>query len=158
MAIVPVREMRRVLAPGARLMGLDVGTRTVGLALSDVLLMIATPLETIKRTKFSRDALRLADLVERHGVGGLVLGLPVSMDGSEGPRCQGVRQFAENLLGVVERPLAFWDERLSTSAVERMLIAEADVSRKRRAELVDKAAAAWILQGALDAMRSGRPA
>ncbi len=154
MAIAQIHELKAALAPGRRLLGLDVGTRTVGLALSDVLLMIATPLETLQRTKFSRDVVRLAELVDTHQVGGFVVGLPISMDGSEGPRCQGVRQFAANLLEVIERPLAFWDERLSTSAVERMLISEADLSRKRRAKIVDKAAAAYILQGALDALRA----
>ena len=138
------------LAPGARLLGLDVGSRTIGLALSDSRLTIATPLETLKRSKFSRDAARLAALIDEHGVGGLIIGLPVNMDGGEGPRCQSVRQFARNLLEHVDLPMAFWDERLSTAAVERVLIGEADLSRKRRAAVVDKAAAAWILQGALD--------
>jgi len=154
MPIIDIASLTGSLTSGQRLMGLDVGTRTVGLALSDVTLMIATPLETIQRTKFTRDAQRLAALIEAHGVGGLVLGLPISMDGTEGPRCQGVRQFAENLIGIVDRPLTFWDERLSTAAVERMLVSEADMTRKRRNEVVDKAAAAYILQGALDALRA----
>jgi putative Holliday junction resolvase len=115
--------------------------------------MVASPIETIRRGKrFADDAKALLDLIERRGVGGLIVGLPINMDGSEGPRCQSVRAFAENLLKLRDLPLAFWDERLSTAAVNRFLIGEADMSRKRRAEVVDKMAAAYILQGALDAM------
>ena len=132
-----------------RLLGLDVGAKTIGLALSDVMRQIATPLETIRRTKFSADAARLLDLTRRHGVGGLVIGLPVNLDGSEGPRAQSTRAFARNLAALTNLPMAFWDERLSTAAAERALL-EADASRKRRAELIDKMAAAYILQGALD--------
>lgn len=150
-----VRAVAQSLGRRQRLMGLDVGTRTIGLALSDSSLMIASPLETIRRTKFTKDADYLRGLVERHGVGGFVIGLPVNMDGSEGPRCQGVRQFAKNLEEKMPLPAAFWDERLSTAAVNRMLI-DADASRKRRGELVDKLAAAYILQGALDALRMAR--
>lgn len=135
-----------------RLLGLDVGTKTVGLALSDISRTVATPLETIRRTRFTQDAARLKALIAAHDVGGLILGLPVNMDGTEGPRCQGVRQFARNMSEKVDLPMAFWDERLSTRAVERMLI-DADASRKRRGELVDKLAASYILQGALDALR-----
>ena len=135
-----------------RLLGLDVGTKTVGLALSDISRIVATPLETIRRTKFTKDAERLKALIAEHDVGGLILGLPVNMDGTEGPRCQGVRQFARNMSEKVDLPMAFWDERLSTRAVERMLI-DADASRKRRGELVDKLAAGYILQGALDALQ-----
>ena len=144
------RELRSLITSGQRLMGLDVGDKTIGLALSDVRLTIASPLETIKRSKFRKDALAMAEIVKKHEVGGLVLGLPVSMDGSEGPRCQSVRQFAASLYEILPLPMAFWDERLSTSAVQRFLTDEADLSRKRRAELVDKMAAAYILQGALD--------
>ncbi len=111
--------------------------------------MVATPLDTIRRTRFRDDVRRLVGEVERHQVGGIVIGLPISLDGSEGPRAQGVRQFAKNLLEHVDRPVVFWDERLSTAAVERGMI-EADLSRKRRAELIDRAAAAYILQGLLD--------
>ncbi|RMD91030.1 MAG: Holliday junction resolvase RuvX [Alphaproteobacteria bacterium] len=149
--IVPLGDLKLRLPPRARLMGLDIGSKTVGLALSDTTLSVASPLLTIRRGKFARDAAELTALAAKHGVGGLVLGLPVNMDGSEGPRCQSVRQFARNLETVLDLPMAFWDERLSTAAVERMLIA-ADTSRKRRGEVVDKLAAAWILQGALDAM------
>ena len=157
MALVDVHNLRQRVPLGRRFIGLDVGTKTVGLALSDVTGRLATPLETLRRSKFRADAARLANLVAEHEVGGLVIGLPVSMDGSEGPRCQSVRQFADNLLEVIDLPVAFWDERLSTAAVERFLIGEADLTRKRRAEVVDRAAAAYILQGALDAMARARP-
>jgi len=138
-------------------MGLDVGSKTIGIALADATLTVASPLETIRRSKFARDAERLAALIAEREVGGLVIGLPVNMDGSEGPRCQSVRQFARNLLERLDLPVAFWDERLSTAAVERMLVREADLSRQRRAVLVDKLAAAYILQGALDALAAGPP-
>lgn len=147
-----LRALKAALAPGRRLLGLDVGSKTVGLALSDVLLTVASPLETLRRVKFSRDVETLAAVVAEHQVGGLVLGLPVGMDGTEGPRCQSVRQFAINVHRVLALPHAFWDERLSTAAVQRMLIREVDMSRRRRAQIVDKAAAAYILQGALDAL------
>ena len=149
MALMTITEIAGVLAPRARLLGLDLGTRTIGLALSDTTRVIASPLSTLKRGKFSADSARLIALIAEHQIGALVIGLPVNMDGSEGPRCQSARQFATNLLATVEIPIAFWDERLSTRAVTRTLI-EADVSRRRRAEVVDKMAAAYILQGALD--------
>lgn len=155
---MPIRnpaDLRADLVSGSRLMGLDLGTKTLGLAISDTTLSIATPLETLRRKKFTADAEALLALVARHSVGGLVLGLPVNMDGSEGPRCQSVRAFANSLLRLRDLPLAFWDERLSTAAVTRTLL-EADVSRARRGELVDKMAAAYILQGFLDRLRSGR--
>jgi putative Holliday junction resolvase len=152
LAIVDALHMSGLIAKDRRLIGLDLGSRTIGVALSDVQLTVATPLETIRRTRFSRDAEHLSRLIATHDVGGVIIGLPVSMDGSEGPRCQSVRQFARNLLEVVDLPGAFWDERLSTAAVERMLIGEADMSRKRRGQVIDKLAAAYILQGALDAM------
>ena len=137
------------LAPRARLMGLDLGTKTIGLALSDVERRIATPLETIKRVKFTPDVGRIKDLAGRYEVGGLVLGLPLNMDGSEGPRSQSTRAFVRNLKPILDLPVLFWDERLSTVAVTRTLL-DADASRARRAEAVDKMAAAYILQGALD--------
>ena len=152
MPIMNLHELAKALTPEKRLMGLDIGSKTVGLALSDVNRTIATPLETLHREKFSKDADRLESLVDTHDVGGLVLGLPISMDGSEGPRCQSTRQFAANLLARRDIAIAFQDERLSTAAVERFLIGEADMTRKRRAQVVDRAAAAYILQGALDAM------
>jgi putative Holliday junction resolvase len=141
-----------LLKRGERLLGLDVGTKTVGMALSDTLLMVATPFETIRRTRFRDDVCRILDAVERHGVGGIVVGLPLALDGREGPRAQGVRQFARNLLEHLDRPVVFWDERLSTAAVERDMIA-ADLTRRRRAELIDRAAAAYILQNFLDRFR-----
>jgi putative Holliday junction resolvase len=142
------------LPKGARLLGVDLGTKTIGLALSDVERRIATPLETLKRTKFTPDADALRRVVERFGVGGLVVGLPLNMDGSEGPRSQATRAFVRNLKPLVNIPVAFWDERLSTMAVTRTLI-DADASRARRGALVDKMAAAYILQGALDRAAPG---
>jgi putative Holliday junction resolvase len=152
-----VHELARALRAGQRLLGLDVGAKTIGVALSDAGRMIASPHSTIRRhRRFAEDAAALARLVADNEVGGFVIGLPINMDGSEGPRCQSVRQFAENLLARIDTLAAFWDERLSTVAAERTLL-EADVSRKRRSEVIDKMAAALILQGALDAMaRSGR--
>jgi len=152
MAVVDLKDLKTALTPGQRLLGLDVGAKTIGLALSDVGLNVATPMETIARTRFWADAERIVRAVRAQDVGGLVIGLPVSMDGREGPRCQSVRQFAANLLGQLDIAIAFWDERLSTAAVERVLIEEADLSRRRRAQVIDKMAAAYILQGALDAM------
>jgi putative holliday junction resolvase len=142
-------ELREALPAGFRLMGLDVGTKTIGLALSDTRRVIATPLETIRRRRFREDAARLSALVDTHGVGGLVVGLPLTLAGTDGPRTQSVRQFARNLVGLRDMPVAFWDERLSTAAVTREMIA-ADLTRKRRGEIVDRVAAAYILQGCLD--------
>ena len=142
-------ELPGNLPSGQRLLGLDVGRKTIGLALSDVTLTIASPLETIRRKRFGDDAERLGRLIGEYGVGALVIGLPINMDGSEGRRCQSVRAFAANLMARIDIDTCFWDERLSTRAAERMLI-DADVSRQRRGELIDKAAAAYILQGALD--------
>jgi putative Holliday junction resolvase len=132
-----------------RLMGLDVGTKTIGLALSDTRLIIASPLDTIRRRRFRDDMERLLALVDAHAVGGLVIGLPLTLAGGDGPRTQGVRQFARNVVAVRDLPTALWDERLSTAAVEREMIA-ADITRKRRAEIIDRVAAAYILQGCLD--------
>jgi len=144
------------IARGRRLVGLDLGTETIGVAVSDTLLSIATPVTTIRRTRFTRDAEQLAVLAKERQAGGLVYGLPVNMDGTEGPRCQSVREFAREFDKRCPLPYAFWDERLSTAAVQRMLTDEADMSRKRRAEVVDRAAAAYILQGALDALAKKR--
>ena len=154
MTVVPLTELPGHLAPRQRLLGLDLGAKTIGVAISDSGLKVASPLETLRRGKFTHDAAAVARLCDARGVGGLVLGLPVNMDGSEGPRCQSTRQFAANLAEVagLALPVAFWDERLSTAAVERLLIEEADMSRRRRAQVVDKMAAAYILQGALDAL------
>ncbi len=155
MAICAPEELRREIAPGSRLLGLDLGSKTIGLALSDPGLSVASPIDTIRRTKFGKDATALEHIVEERGVGGLVIGLPMNMDGTEGPRCQSTRQFAANLISRgFTLPMAFWDERLSTAAVERFLVDEADMSRRRRAQVVDKMAAAYILQGALDRLRA----
>jgi putative Holliday junction resolvase len=142
-------DLKDGLNPGQRLMGIDLGTKTIGLALSDSLLMTANPLQTLERGKFKDDAATLQALRQKYGVAALVLGLPVNMDGTEGPRAQATRAFAHNLLGYDDPVICFWDERLSTAAVTRGMI-EADLSRKKRSELVDRAAAAYILQGVLD--------
>ncbi len=154
MPICKPSALKAQLARNQTILGLDLGTKTIGLALSDVGYMIASPLKTIARRKFSQDMAELSDIIQKHNVGALVLGLPVQMDGSEGPRAQATRSFAAEVLKRIDLPIAFWDERLSSSAVERMLTDEADLSRKRRAEVVDKAAAAYILQGALEIMRN----
>jgi putative Holliday junction resolvase len=140
------------LAPGRRLIGIDAGTKTLGLALSDVTRSIASPMDTIRRTKFSADSERLLTIAAQQEIAGFVLGLPVNLDGSEGPRAQATRAFARNLNRVSQLPILLWDERLSTAAAERTLL-EADASRKRRGEVIDKMAAAIILQGALDRLR-----
>jgi putative holliday junction resolvase len=152
MAIGPdisIESLASHLQPGMRLAGLDLGTKTIGIALSDPSLKIATPFHTIHREKFSKDADTLLALCSREKVGGLVLGLPINMNGTEGPRAQATRAFLRNLAPLTELPVALWDERLSTAAAERAMI-EADLSRKKRAEKIDAAAAAFILQGALD--------
>lgn len=140
------------LPPSGKLLGLDLGTKTIGVAISDGMRYSATPLETIKRTKFTQDAARLIELIAENQAVGFVVGLPLNMDGSEGPRVQSTRAFARNLAAKVTIPIVFWDERLSTSAVTRTLI-EADVRRDKRAEVVDKLAASYILQGALERLR-----
>jgi len=145
-------ELQTGLTRNQRLMGLDLGSKTIGLSLSDVTLTVASPLETIRRTKFSKDVARLLELAAEHEIGGFVVGLPVNMDGSEGPAAQSARAFARNLQKLSSIPVAFWDERMSTAAVTRTLL-EADASRARRAEVVDKMAAAYILQGALERLR-----
>lgn len=140
------------IPPTGKILGLDLGTKTIGVAVSDAMRYSATPLETIKRTKFTQDAERIIALVAENGAVALILGLPLNMDGTEGPRVQSTRAFARNLGQKLDLPIAFWDERLSTSAVTRMMI-EADLRRDRRAEVVDKLAASYILQGALDRLR-----
>lgn len=152
---MPVLDLLDLPKSGA-LMGLDLGEKTIGVAVSDATRMVASPVELIRRTKFTEDAASLFRLMENRRAVGIVIGLPVNMDGTEGPRCQSARAFARNLLRLRDDlAIAFWDERMSSMAVNRMLIGEADVSRARRADLVDKAAAAWILQGALDRLRNG---
>ncbi len=147
-----ILELKAALPRSGRLLGLDLGTKTIGLAISDGALMVASPIETIQRTKFTADAQKLLAVVDGRQVAGLVLGLPVNMDGSEGPRCQSTRQFARNLLAIRDLPIAFWDERLSTAAVQRAMI-DADLTRAKRAKVVDQMAAGYILQGALDFLR-----
>ncbi|MEM9148764.1 MAG: Holliday junction resolvase RuvX [Pseudomonadota bacterium] len=142
-------DVSPLAAVSGPLMGLDLGTKTIGVAVSDGLRLTATGLETIRRRRFGEDAARLGEIAAGRGLVGIVLGLPLNMDGSAGPRVQATRAFARNLAGVLPLPIAFWDERMSTAAVERTLIA-ADSSRKRRSEVIDKLAAAYILQGALD--------
>ncbi|MEM9798301.1 MAG: Holliday junction resolvase RuvX [Pseudomonadota bacterium] len=137
------------LPPLGALAGLDLGTRTIGVAISDPLRSVATPLETIRRRKFGQDATALEAILKDRAITGLVLGLPLNMDGSDGPRIQSTRAFARNLSYRLDMPIGFWDERLSTVAAERALL-EADTSRKRRAEVIDHVAAGYILQGALD--------
>ena len=152
MAVVDLLE----LPPQGALLGLDLGEKTIGVAVSDATRMVASPLDLIRKTKFTDDAKALFKLMESRGATGVVIGLPVNMDGTEGPRCQSSRAFARNLLRLRDDlPIAFWDERMSSMAINRMLIDEADMNRARRAEVVDKAAAGWILQGALDRLRNG---
>jgi len=146
---VPIEVLAARLAPGARLAGLDLGTKTIGVALSDPGLRIATPFHTIGRTKFGKDAETLLALAGREKVGGFVLGLPVNMNGTEGPRAQATRAFLRSLAPLTALPFVLWDERLSTIGAERAML-EADMSRKKRAERIDAAAAAFILQGVLD--------
>lgn len=149
-----IDDLSGLLAPGSRLIGVDLGEKTIGLALSDVNRTIASALETLPRGKFKADAKKLLAIAAKFGAGGLVIGLPKNMDGSEGPSAQSARAFARNLAPLTDMAIAFWDERLSTAAVERTLI-EADTSRRRRSEVVDKVAAAYILQGALDRLGYG---
>ena len=134
------------------LAGLDLGTKTIGVAVSDGMRGVASPLTTIRRTKFTQDAQALLALIAERGLAGLVVGLPRNMDGSEGPRAQATRAFARNMTRLTDLPIAYWDERLSTVAAERALL-EGDTSRKRRAEVIDQVAAGYILQGALDRLR-----
>jgi putative Holliday junction resolvase len=150
------RALRAAMPAGARLIGLDVGSKTVGLALSDTRLVIASPLDTIRRRRFRDDMAVLFALIDEHGVGGAVVGLPLALSGGETPRSQSVRAFARNLLALRDLPMLLWDERLSTAAVTREMIA-ADMTRKRRAEIVDKVAAAYILQGCLNAIAAAAP-
>ncbi len=149
MAVGPLQEIAALLPARGALLGLDLGTKTIGVAVSDPDRKLATGVETVRRTKFSADAARVLALAAERSAAGFVLGLPINMDGSEGPRAQSTRAFAGNLAKLTDLPIALWDERLSTAAVERDLIG-ADVSRKKRAAVIDQHAAAFILQGALD--------
>lgn len=150
-----LNQLKSAMAAARRVLGLDVGSKTIGLALSDVTLMIASPLDTIRRGRFSKDLGRLTEVISKQDVGALIIGLPINMDGTEGPRCQSTRQFATNITKEIDLPIGYWDERLSTVAVERVLVEDVDMTRKRRGEVIDKAAAAYILQGALDFLNSG---
>ena len=152
MVFQSLSELIKYLPNKSRLLGLDVGRKTIGLAVSDSDMKIATTVGTIRRSKFTKDVNDLDTIITERQVNGLVLGLPISMNGKEGPACQSVRQFAVNLDSILEIGITFWDERLSTSAVERLLTKEADLSRNRRSEIIDKMAAAYILQGALDSL------
>jgi len=153
MAVLELTDLPAALPPCTPLVGLDLGEKTIGVAVSDGTLTVASPLQLIRKTRFTDDANALFALMESRGAGGMVIGLPVNMDGTEGPRCQSSRAFARNILRLRDIPIAFWDERLSSAAVNRMLIDEHDVNRKRRGEVVDKLAATYILQGALERLR-----
>jgi len=144
-----IADFAAALAPGRALIGLDLGSRTIGVAVSDRMLSVASPLETVRRKKFNQDAARLLEIIAARELGAIVLGLPRNMDGSEGPRAQSTRAFARNLTRLTDLPITYWDERLSTVAAERALL-EADTSRAKRAEVIDHVAASYILQGALD--------
>jgi len=152
-----IEAFAATLPPMRALAGLDLGTKTIGVALSDRLLTVATPLETVRRRKFTEDAARLVEILRQREIAGVVLGLPRNMDGSEGPRCQSTHAFARNFSQLWDGPITFWDERLSTVAAERALL-EADTSRRKRAELIDHVAASYILQGVLDRLRNLRSA
>jgi putative Holliday junction resolvase len=149
MPVIDILAMPGALPEGGRLLGLDIGSKTIGLAISDSGLKVASPLTTLARAKLAADLAGLKAVITERGIGGLVLGLPMTLEGGEGPRSQSVRQFAASLLAAMDLPLAFWDERFSTVAVQRSL-QEAEMGHRRRAEVVDKMAAAYILQGALD--------
>ncbi|MCU9838005.1 Holliday junction resolvase RuvX [Ruegeria sp. WL0004] len=148
-----IQDFAAALPAFGALAGLDLGDRTIGVAVSDTMRGVASPLETIRRRKFSLDAADLLTIVQKRQIAGLVLGLPRNMDGSEGPRCQSTRAFARNLSRLTDLPITFWDERLSTVAAEKALL-EADTTRKRRSEVIDHVAAGYILQGALDRLRN----
>lgn len=153
MTVRNLAELNAILPPRRGLLCLDIGEKTIGLALSDITRTIATPMETLRRGKFGADAEALLDICVEHEIGALIIGLPVNMDGTEGPKCQSVRQFARNLEARFELEIAFWDERLSTVAVTRTML-DADLSRAKRKQNVDKLAAAYILQGALDYLKN----
>lgn len=154
MPVHDLAELAAVTQPGTPWLGLDIGEKTIGVAASDAHRMIASPLELVRKTKFTQDAERVLALMASRHASALVIGLPLNMDGSEGPRAQSCRAFARNLDRIRPTPVAFQDERLSTAAVERFLIEDLDLTRKRRADVVDRTAAAWILQGALDRLRT----
>ena len=154
MPVLTLDDLAATAPPGTPWLGLDLGEKTIGVAASDAGRIIASPLELIRKTKFTQDAERVLALMDSRSASALVIGLPLNMDGTEGPRAQSCRAFARNLDRIRPVNIAFWDERLSTTAVERFLIDELDLTRKRRADVVDRTAAAWILQGALDRLRA----
>ena len=154
MAVVPLAQLKELLPAGGRLLGLDVGTKTIGMAISDSALAVASPLTVLKRGRYAADADAIGKLVAERRIGAIVVGLPIGLDGKEGPRSQSVRQFARNLLSLVDLPLAFWDERFSTLGAGRALEG-AELSHRRKGEIIDKLAAAYILQGALDRLARG---
>ena len=153
MTICKPAALKELLIKGQCLLGLDVGTKTVGVAISDTAFIIASPLSVIQRVKFTKDAAQLVKFIDDNKVGALVVGLPIEMDGLEGRQAQSVRTFIDNFLAIRDIPTVFWDERLSTVAVERMMVEKADLSRKKRGKVVDRAAAAYILQGVLEYLR-----
>jgi putative Holliday junction resolvase len=153
MPVLDLMDLPAVLPPRTPVVGLDLGEKTIGVAVSDITMTIASPLVLIPKRKFSLEAADIFAVMAERGATGIVIGLPVNMDGTEGPRCQSNRAFARNLLRLRDLPIAFWDERWSTQAVERVLIGEADMTRAKRAQVVDRAAAGYILQGALDRLK-----
>jgi putative Holliday junction resolvase len=153
MTLFNMTELRAGLAPGQRLIGLDLGSRIIGVALSDVSLLLATPYGEVRRDKLAGNAARIRSIARREGAGGLVVGLPLSMDGSAGPAAQAARDWTHAITQATGLPAALWDERLSSAAVNRFLIEEADMTRRRRGEVVDRMAASYLLQAALDASR-----
>ncbi|MDO1560360.1 Holliday junction resolvase RuvX [Brevundimonas sp. 2R-24] len=155
MAVVELADLPAACPPNTPFVGLDLGEKTIGVAVSDLTRTIASPAQLIRKTKFTDDAKALFRLMDERGATGVVIGLPLNMDGSEGPRAQSCRAFGRNLQRLRDVPVAFWDERLSTSAVERFLIEDLDLNRKRRANVIDRTAAAFILQGALDRLKAG---
>jgi putative holliday junction resolvase len=155
MAVVDILELKGLLAPRTCLLGLDLGEKTIGVAVSDLSLSLASPLELIKKSKFTFEAERLFAVMRARSASGIVIGLPMNMDGTEGPRAQSCRAFARNLLRLQETNIAFWDERWSSSVMNRFLIEEANLSRAKRSLVIDRSAAAYILQGALDRMQMG---
>ncbi|PPR13486.1 MAG: putative pre-16S rRNA nuclease [Alphaproteobacteria bacterium MarineAlpha12_Bin1] len=154
MPICKPNELINLISSSQRLLGLDLGSKTIGISLSDSQHVVASPITTIKRSKFRSDANIIIQLILENDIGGLVIGLPKNMDGTEGPRCQSTRQFAKSFLEIHELPITFWDERLTTAEVERILIQEADMSRKRRGKIIDKMAAGVILQSFLNYHKS----
>jgi putative Holliday junction resolvase len=152
MPLITPSQLKEQLQPQKRLMGLDLGEKTIGLALSDKGLMVATPYKTIQRVKFKPDARQIVAFIQEYEVQALIMGWPLNMDGSEGPRCQSTRQFVQNFLSFHDMPIIFWDERLSTKAMDDVMLSF-DVSRKKRADAIDKAAASFILQGFLESLR-----